>query len=180
VALAQIPMLNYGPTLEGKNIPHIFHKCNSFGLMIRSKDPIFGMQPGESALSYKLMHFGKYKMATMPLFWMDSWKQLPHCKQWTIYAPYQDHIQGLEHLKVVDLWLNVSHHPPWRSWKMLPQDLHLPTDCDLQPWQTIVGKRKICISEEMDILHWGYTPSRMFTIKEAYHLQENFHNHASN
>jgi hypothetical protein len=99
---------------------------------------------------------------------MDSLQQLPPLQTMDNLRPYQDHIQ--------DLWLNVPHQPPWHSWKLLPQDLNLPIDLDLQPWQTIVGKRKICINEEMDILHWGYTPSRTFTIKESYHLQENFRN----
>jgi hypothetical protein len=106
---------------------------------------------------------------------MDSWKQLPLLQTMDNLCPYQDHIQGLEHLKVVDLWLNVPHQPPWRSWKLLPQDLNLLVDLDLQPWKATVGNMKIHISEEMDILRWGYTPSGTFTIKESYHLQENFH-----
>jgi hypothetical protein len=40
----------------------------------------------------------------------------------------------------------------------------------------MIIQRKICISEKLDILCWGYTPTRTFTIKEGYHLQENFHN----
>jgi hypothetical protein len=90
--------------------------------------------------------------------------------------PYQDHIQYLELLKVCDLWLNVSLHPPWRRWKMLPQDLHTPTNYDLQQWRDTVRQRKICISEDLEILRWGYTPTGTLTIKEGYHLQENFHN----
>jgi hypothetical protein len=99
------------------------------------------------------------------MLWTDSWQQLPPLQTMENLRPFQDHIQGLENLKVTDLWLNVSHHPPWRNWKMLPQDLHTPVDCDLQPWHTIVSQRKTCISEDSNILHWGYTPSGTFKIK---------------
>jgi hypothetical protein len=39
-----------------------------------------------------------------------------------------------------------------------------------------MGNRKICISTDKDILRWGYSTTGTFTIKEAYQIQENFHN----
>jgi hypothetical protein len=106
---------------------------------------------------------------------MDSWKQLPPLHSLDSMHPIQNHMQQLEPLKVADLWLNVSHHPPWRSWKTLPHDLNTPTECDLQPWHTIFSQRKICIRDGPNILRWGNSPLGTFTIKEAYILQENFH-----
>jgi hypothetical protein len=176
VALAQISYLNYGINYGRKNMPHISRKHNLFGSMNRSKALIFGMHPGRINLSYRLIILGNTWNGQNALFWMDSWKQLPPLQSLDSLRPIQDHIQWLEHLKVVDLWLNVSHHPPWRSWKTLPHDLNTPVDCDLQPWHTMASQRKICISEGPNILRWGHTPSGTFTIKEAYFLQEKFHN----
>jgi hypothetical protein len=110
------------------------------------------------------------------MFWRDSWQKFPSLKSKDHLHPYKYHIQDLEHLKVVGVWLEVSLHPPWRSWKMFPQDLHVSTDCYLQIWRDMVNQRKIHISEDPNILHSGYTPNGTFTIKEGYHLHEKFHN----
>jgi hypothetical protein len=86
---------------------------------------IFGMQLGKTTHSSKGMLFGKCGMANAQ-FWTDAWKKLPPLQTMDILHPYQNHIQGMRHLKVAYLWLNVPHQPPWHSWKLLPQDLNLP------------------------------------------------------
>jgi hypothetical protein len=78
----------------------------------------------------------------------------------------QNHMQQMEALKVADLWLNVSHHPPWRTWKTLSHNLNIPADCDLQPWRTIASQRKIRIINGSDILQWGHSPLGTFKLKK--------------
>ena len=66
------------------------------------------------------------------LFWKDSWKQLPPLQEMDSICPDQYHIEYFELLKIANLCLNISLHPPWWSWKMLPQDLDTQTNYDLQ------------------------------------------------
>jgi hypothetical protein len=80
----------------------------------------------------------------------------------------QNHMQQMEPLKVADLWLNVSHHPPWRTWKTLPHNLNILADCDLQPWRTIASQRKIRIRNGSDILRWGQSPLGTFKLKPIF------------
>jgi hypothetical protein len=76
-------------------------------------------------------------------FWTDAWQQHPPLQTLEILLPYQNYLPELRHLKVAYLWLNTQHQPPWRSWKLLPQDLHLPENFEMQPWQETVGNKKI-------------------------------------
>jgi len=97
---------------------------------------------------------------------MDSLQQLPPLHSLDNIRSLQNHMQHMEPLKVADLWLNVPHHPPWRTWKTLPHALNILADCDLQPWHTIASQRKIRIRNGSDILRWGQSPLGMFKLKK--------------
>ena len=49
------------------------------------------------------------------MFSMEYWYQIPLLQIMDNLHPYQDHIQDLDLLKIVDLSLNVSLHPAWGS-----------------------------------------------------------------
>jgi hypothetical protein len=107
---------------------------------------------------------------------MESWQQISPLKSKDHLLPYQEHIHDWKKLKVHDLWLDVPLHPPWRSWKVSPHNLHMKIDCDLHLWREMVNQRKIHITKDPNILRWGNNPNITFTLKEGYHQQENLHN----
>jgi hypothetical protein len=80
-------------------------------------------------------------------FWIDAWQQHPPLQTLENIRPYQNFLPELRHLKVAELWLHALHQPPWHSWKLLSQDLNLPENFEMQPWQETMGNRKIQISE---------------------------------
>jgi hypothetical protein len=108
------------------------------------------------------------------LFWTDSWKQLPPLNSMDSLCPLKKNWPHIDDLRVADLWVNDSRHPPWRTWKMLPHELNIPEDNNIQPWLNIVAQRKIHIRNGSDILRWGHSPLGTFTIREAYILQGTF------
>jgi hypothetical protein len=44
----------------------------------------------------------------------------------------------------------------------------------MQAWRDCANQWKICIRDGLDILRWGHLPTGNFSVKEAYHLQENY------
>jgi hypothetical protein len=89
---------------------------------------------------------------------------------------YENHIQDLATLKVVNLWTDTPTSSPWRNWKSTHQEIQVARDCDLNHWKQETSQRRIWKSIDQDILRWGYTPHGSFTLKEGYTLQEKFHN----
>jgi hypothetical protein len=89
---------------------------------------------------------------------------------------YENHIQDLATLKVVELWTETPSGSPWRRWKSTHQELQVAMNYGLQQWKQATTQRRIRKSTDPDILRWGYTPHGIFTLKEGYTLQENFHN----
>jgi hypothetical protein len=104
----------------------------------------------------------------------DACQQLPPLQLLEILSPYQTYLSDPKNLKVVDLWLTTQHNTPWHNWKVLPQDLHLQDNVEIQTWKETLGNKKIRISRDKDILHWGFSTTGNFMIKEAYKIQKNF------
>jgi hypothetical protein len=72
---------------------------------------------------------------------MDSWQQMPPLRLEENLQSYENHIQDLATLKVVDLWIETPNDSPWRSWKSTHQELQVEMNCDLQHWKQATIQR---------------------------------------
>jgi hypothetical protein len=107
------------------------------------------------------------------MFWHDSWQQFKPLNEMEDLSTLKGALNPHTSLKVKDLWKPQGQHLPWRQWKTSNQDLGVPKNLNLQGWQCQANRCKIPRREGLDILRWGYSIARTFTIKEAYFLHSN-------
>jgi hypothetical protein len=147
-------------------------------LLIRFNDRIQGSNIWNTTWNNRMLiqkhTFWEIRNGEHSLFWQDSWQQQPPLTSIEDLNPLYQQMQSRDSLHVKDLWKENALHQPWRRWKTEPHELHLQAEMDLQTWRDCVNQRKIHIREGPNILRWGHSPTGNFSVKEAYHLQENY------
>lgn len=112
--------------------------------------------------------FWEIKNGNIARFWEDSWQQMPKIKDILQELPADE--RGIHHLAKVNHCWTPAATQEYRKWK----DIHLLLPNSSGQTQhlleTELQKRQIRVSEEPDILRWGYGEKGILTTKEAYNI----------